>query len=241
MAGYLHLNMESELLDSLASEYHLMAERAVDDLLASLRAMAVRPETDMEADQRIQCQDWLFVILSSLLELRSSLVYAEAHYGQHMKQSAHSAMIPTESSQAFDYFMENATLRVYSVIEKTLQLLNVFCGLGLAEAKKVQRWNVRAALDDPEYVGALDRLYDSVEPIGEMRHAHVHRFDPGTPRTAVVGVAVEGGDPLHIVKLYQLRERPVSASDQLLRCKQTYRGLDNELAALFRDMSGKIR
>lgn len=241
MAEYLHLNIEPELLDSLAADYHPTAHSAAGDLLERLQKRPLQPDTADQANHRIQLQDWLVVISSTLWELRTSLVYAEAHFDRHIERSNQSDMIPTDSSLAFDYFIENATIRAHSVVEKTLQLLNVVCRLGLAEVGKVRLDNVRKELTDPEYVDSINRLHAVLDLVEQMRHAHVHRFDPGIVRSEVVEAVVQGVEPSYTVNLYRMRERPISAAEQLSRCKQAYRGLDNELAALFRVMSSKAR
>lgn len=239
MAEYLHLNIEGEVLDSLASDYEPKAHKAANDLLEQLRRKAMKPEAAEQANRRVQWQDWLVVISSTLWELRTSLVYAEAHFQRTLQRLDQLDPISTDPSLAFDYFIENTTLRAHSVVEKTLQLLNVADRLGLAEVGKVRLETVKRGLKDEEYVASLDRLQTVLEPVGEMRNAHVHRFDPGIVRTEVVEAEVQGVEPSYTVNLYRMRERPISAAEQLSRCKRAYRGLDAELAALFQIMSSK--
>jgi hypothetical protein len=237
VAEYLHLHIDHELLDSLASNYSPKAHKAAYDLLEQLRSRVTK--TAEKANYRIQCQDWLVVISSTLWEYRTSLVYAEAHLNRHMQRMALPDTIPTNSSLAFDYFIENAAVRAHSAVEKTLQLLNVALRLGLAEVRKVTFDNVRKNLADTTYLKSLDRLQDTLDVVGDLRHAHVHRFDPGIARTEVVATLIEG-DPVSTVNLYRLRERPLSAHQQLSTCQQAYGALDEELAALFRVISIQV-
>jgi hypothetical protein len=227
---YLNLNTDDELLHSISLDYHPKAHKAEYQFHEQLRAKGVGPLNAEQANDRVQCQEWVTVISSTLWEFRTSLVYAEAHSRRRPDGQDPS---PPDPPLAFYYFIENAATRAYSVVEKAAQLLNVVGRLGLAEVRKVTGKSVRKKLK-PLYVTSLDRLLAILKSIGTLRNDHIHRFDPGIPRTEVVEVEVEiEGGPVSTAHLYRLRERPLSASQQLDTCRKAYIGLDNELTELF--------
>ena len=122
--------IEGETLASLAADYQPKAHKAANNLLEQLTAKGIKPETAEQANRRIQWQNWLVVISATLWELRTSLVYAEAHLRHQMERLNRADAIPTDPGLAFDYFIENATVRAHSVVEKTLSCSTWYHGSG---------------------------------------------------------------------------------------------------------------